>query len=70
MALKATKDTYGVETVYGIEVRRLIKAGQMIPATIEAPKGSYEEVAGRDDLRAPAPAPPPKRHKQPPKRKS
>ena len=46
MPRKATKDTYGVEMVGGTEVRRLVKAGGMIPPTLSVEEGSYEETQG------------------------
>lgn len=47
MPLKATKDTYGFENVGGVEVRRLIKAGDVVPSTYTVDDSSaVEEVGG------------------------
>lgn len=45
MARRATKDTYGIEkTGPDMEVRRLVKAGDMIPPTYSVESGDFEEV--------------------------
>lgn len=44
MALKATKDTYGFEMIGGVEVRRLIKAGDNVPPTYRVEDSDVEEV--------------------------
>jgi hypothetical protein len=47
MALKATKDTYGFENVGGVEVRRLVKAGDVVPSTYRIEDSSAtEEITG------------------------
>lgn len=44
MARRATKDTYGVEVVGGAEVRRLVKAGSIIPDQYQVEDGSFEDA--------------------------
>jgi hypothetical protein len=46
MARKATRDTYGVEMVGGVEVRRLVKAGDPVPDTYTVPDGDVEGGSG------------------------
>jgi len=58
MPRKATKDTYGVEMLGGVEVRRQIFAGEMIPVTIEVDEGDYEEVEGGETVIGADPEPP------------
>jgi hypothetical protein len=47
MARRATRDTYALQQMgpgEGSQVRRLVKAGSLIPATYEMEEGTYEEV--------------------------
>jgi hypothetical protein len=44
VARRATKDTYGIEVIGGAEVRRLVKAGDVIPSTYAVADGTFEEV--------------------------
>lgn len=44
MALRATKDTYGVENIGGAEVRRLVKAGSIVPPSYTVPDSDVEQV--------------------------
>lgn len=61
MARKATRDTYGIEIVGGVEVRRLVKAGDVIPDTYSVEGGSVEggpaeaPAAGADATAPPNP---------------
>lgn len=60
MARRATKDTYGIDSVGGVEVRRLVFAGQMVPPGLQVEEGSYEEVEGGTTY-GNVPEPPPDR---------
>lgn len=44
MALRATKDTYAIEVIGGVEVRRQVKAGDIIPVNWTVDDGASEEV--------------------------
>lgn len=48
MARKAIKNTYGYETIGGVEVRRIIRAGKLIPPTYRVHEGAYEEVPDQE----------------------
>jgi hypothetical protein len=62
MPRKATKDTYGIENVGGVEVRRQYFAGDIVPAAIVVDDGDVEEVEGGETVfGADAPSPPKKR---------
>lgn len=43
MARKATKDTFAIEDVGGVEVRRQVFAGDVIPSQYQVEEGSFEE---------------------------
>lgn len=45
MSRKAIRTTYGTQLVGGVEVKRLIVAGQNVPVTITAPPGTFEDDA-------------------------
>ena len=56
MARKAIKDTFGTEMLApGVEVQRVIVAGQMIPPTITVDDDAFEEVQGDEGPVAPVP---------------
>jgi hypothetical protein len=44
MARVATKNTYGIETIGGVEVRRLVKAGDPVPDHYEVDGDAVREV--------------------------
>jgi len=46
VARKALKNTFGYENVGGVEVRRLVRAGRLIPDAYRVEEGEYEHVAG------------------------
>jgi hypothetical protein len=58
---KATKDTYGIEMIGDVEVRRQVFAGDMIPVTIAVDDGDYEEVEGGETVIGASAEPPPKK---------
>lgn len=43
MARRATKDTYGMEVISGTEVRRVVKAGDVLPGNLVVEEGSFED---------------------------
>lgn len=45
MARKAIRTGYGTQMIGGVEVKRLIVAGQNVPPTITAPPGTFEDDA-------------------------
>lgn len=61
MARKALKDTFAIEQVAGVEVRRQIMAGALIPSHYQVGDGDWEEVEGGEIvIGAAEPEPPPK----------
>lgn len=57
MPRKATKDTWGTENIAGVEVRRKVMAGDIIPAHIDLKDDEFEEVQGGEtQIGEPAPA--------------
>jgi hypothetical protein len=61
MPRKATKDTYGYEDIAGVEVRRIVRAGQNVPdhyrleddSAAEQPDETGDENASGDDVPEP-----------------
>jgi hypothetical protein len=43
MARRAIRDTYGIERVGNVEIRRIVKAGQDVPAHYEVDEDALEE---------------------------
>jgi hypothetical protein len=39
----AKRDTYGTETVYGVEVTRFVREGDEIPAGLDVPDADVED---------------------------
>lgn len=54
MPRKAIKDTFAVEQIAGVEVRRAIFAGQLIPSVYEVDDDAYEEVQGGEESYGPS----------------
>lgn len=46
MARRATKDTFGIERVGDVEIRRRVVAGQIVPDQLEVDEGDLEDVQG------------------------
>jgi hypothetical protein len=59
MARKATKDTYAIDSSSGVEIRRRVFAGQVVPNAYQLEEGSYEEVEGGLTSVGPTQEPPP-----------
>lgn len=51
MARKATKDTYAIEEVGGVEVRRQVFAGDTVPDSYQLEDDSTEEVEDKSETR-------------------
>lgn len=49
MARKATKDTFATETVGGVEVRRRVFAGDVVPEQYDVEGGSVEEFEDKSE---------------------
>jgi hypothetical protein len=61
MALRAIKDTFAQEPIYGVEVRRVVKAGSIVPGHYIIDPKDVEEVAqGAYPLIGGTPVPPPR----------
>lgn len=63
MALRALRDTYGTESIYGCEVRRFIKAGTIVPPhyinvdPVDVEEGSNSGLFLMGAVTAPPPLP-------------
>ena len=44
MARRALRDTFGTEPIYGVEVRRIIKAGTVVPPHYKVDAADVEET--------------------------
>jgi len=51
VAQKATKDTFAIENVGGVEVRRKVFAGDMVPEQYEVEGGATEEVEDKNETK-------------------
>lgn len=44
---RAIKDTYAVEDVYGVPVRRLVKAGDVVPLRWDVDEADVEDIESK-----------------------
>lgn len=59
MARKAIKNTYGIDVQGGVEIRRKVVAGQVVPNSYQLEEGTYEEVTSGVQTYGQAQEPPP-----------